>query len=47
MMTLTDLPKSVEDLMTKDVYKKSHSYLLDWLKFSDFKSIFSELCTAV
>ncbi|XP_033189155.1 CAAX prenyl protease 1 homolog [Bombus vancouverensis nearcticus] len=47
MMRLTDLPKSVEGLMTKDVYKKAHSYLLDRLKFNDFESIFSELCTAV
>lgn len=47
MMRLTDLPKSVEGLMTKDVYKKAHSYLLDRLKFNDFESIFSELCTMV
>lgn len=47
MMRLSDLPKSVEGLMTQDVYKKAHSYLLDKLKFNDFKSIFSELCTTV
>ncbi|XP_060826732.1 CAAX prenyl protease 1 homolog [Bombus pascuorum] len=47
MMRLTDLPKSIEGLMTKDVYNKAHSYLLDQLKFNDFESIFSELCTTV
>ncbi|KAK9298004.1 hypothetical protein QLX08_008523 [Tetragonisca angustula] len=44
---LVDLPKSVEGLMTKDIYDKARIYLLDKLTFNDFESIFSELCTMV
>ena len=47
MTRLVDLPKSVEGLMTKDIYDKARIYLLDKLTFNDFESIFSELCTMV
>lgn len=47
MMRLTNLPKYLEGLMTKDVYNKAHNYLLDRLKFDSFESIYSELCTMV
>lgn len=47
MMRLTNLPKSLEGLMTKDVYNKAHNYLLDRLKFDSFESIYSELCTMI
>ncbi|OAD58172.1 CAAX prenyl protease 1 like protein [Eufriesea mexicana] len=47
MMHLNNYPKSVEDLMTKDIYEKAHSYLLDKLNFANFKDICSELFTTV
>lgn len=45
MIRLVELPKSVEGLMTEDVYSKARSYDLDRLKFSNLKDIYSKLLT--
>lgn len=47
MIRLVELPKSVEGLMTEDVYSKARSYDLDRLKFSNLKDIYSKLLTTV
>ncbi|KOC70223.1 CAAX prenyl protease 1 like protein [Habropoda laboriosa] len=47
IMRLVELPKSVECVMTKEVYDKARKYDLDKLNFSNFGNIYSKLCSTV
>ncbi|CAK9822402.1 CAAX prenyl protease 1 homolog [Anthophora retusa] len=47
MVRSVELPKSIECLMTKDVYDKARRYDLDKLNFSIFEDIYSEIWSGV
>jgi len=47
MQQLVDLPKSVEGLMTKDVYGKARAYALDRNSFGIIQDIYSKIFNTV
>jgi len=47
MHRLIDLPKSVEGLMTKDVYDKARAYALDKNNFGIIQDIYSKIFNTV
>jgi len=47
MQRLIDLPKSVEGLMTKDIYDKARAYALDRNSFGIIQDIYSKIFNTV
>lgn len=47
MQRLVDLPKSIEGLMTKDVYDKARAYALHRNSFSIVRDVYSKIYNSV